>query len=219
MKTPSQQRGMSMIIALIALMVLSLTAVALVRSVDTGTLIIGNFAFKQDTTVASSSGAKAAMDWLFANQGALETDDATKGYYASSWDDLDPTGSSTSAAKPLRLVDWDGDLCSHAAAGTYTSCDKFPFPLAVNASTQQVNGNNVQWVITRLCKLAGPADKVTNPCLTPGSLTGGGTASDRGELTSGGRINSTYSGPYYRIIVRSKGSRNTVSFSETILHF
>jgi hypothetical protein len=207
-----------MIIALIALMVLSLTAVALVRSVDTGTLIIGNFAFKQDATEASSTGAKQAIDWLTKNQGALESDDKANGYYAASWDDLDPTGSSTTAAKPLRLVDWEGDQCK-SFSGTFTSCDKSPYPLASKASDLQVNGNNVQWIITRLCKLAGPVDKISNPCLTPGTLSGGGTASDRGELSSGGRISSTYSGPYYRIVIRSKGSRNTVSFTETILHF
>ena len=42
-----KQRGVVLFIALIALVAMSLAAVALVRSVDTATIIAGNLAFKQ----------------------------------------------------------------------------------------------------------------------------------------------------------------------------
>ena len=42
-----RQRGVSLIFALMALAVISLAAVALVRSVDTTSLVIGNLGFKQ----------------------------------------------------------------------------------------------------------------------------------------------------------------------------
>ncbi len=218
MNSIQTQRGMSMLIALIALVVMSLTAVALVRSVDTGTLIIGNYSFKQDATESSSTAAQTAMQWLSNNQGALNANDEANGYYAFSIDTLDPTGSSTSAANPLDLVDWASDgECTNAKVGTFKSCKYQVFPKAVAALAAPVNGNTVQWIITRLCKNVGPPGSL-NPCLTPGSVANA-MASDRGELTSGGRISSTPQSPYYRIVVRSVGPRNTVSFTETIVHF
>ena len=156
MNNLKKQRGLSMLLALIALLVLSLTAVALVRSVDTGTMIIGNYSFKQDATEVSSAGAQTAMNWLQANQGKLNSDVQASGYYAASLDNLDPTGSTTTAANPLELVDWDGTTdCPTVKAGTYTTCTRQPFPLAVDAAKVPVNGNTVQCIITRLCKSQG----------------------------------------------------------------
>jgi Tfp pilus assembly protein PilX len=211
------QRGLSMLIALIALLILSITAVALVRSIDTGTLIIGNFAFKQDATEASSVGAERAITWLLNNQTKLDSDDAANGYYATSNDNFDPTGSTTTQAKPLMLANWDGTNCSNFKAGTYVGCSILPYPTAANLGTLTVNGNSIQWVITRLCLSPLPAGG-GNFCSLPGG-TGITSANDRGELTSGGRINSGSTGPYYRIIVRATGPRNTVSYTETLVHF
>lgn len=212
-----QQQGLSMLLALIALLILSLAAVALVRSVDTGTLIIGNLAFKQDATETSSIGAESAMTWL-ENQGTLDDDIPASGYYASSLDKLDPTGSNTTAANKLMLVDWDGTgECSSVKVNTFASCSTVPFPISTNADASLINGNKVQWVITRLCSTTGPFSD-TNSCLRPGTV-GATTASDRGELMQGGRISDSVSGPYYRIVVRVAGPRNTVSFTETIVHF
>ena len=215
MRPIAPQRGMSMLIALIALVAMSLTAVALVRSVDTGALIIGNYSFKQDATEASSSSAQAAMQWISANQGSLNNDDPNNGYYASSTVTLDPTGNSTSVNTPLDLVDWDGDgNCSYAAAGSFQSCSRQVFPTAENVVA--VNGNINQWIIFRLCQSVGAPGSL-NPCLTPGAVATV-IASDRGELISGGRIASSPQSPYYRIIVRTAGPRNTVSYTETIAH-
>lgn len=210
------QAGVSMLLSLIALVVLSMSAVALIRSVDTGSLIIGNLGFKQDTTESSAIGAQNAMTWLESNQGALDSDIVVSGYYASSLEKLDPTGTTTSAANQLELVDWDGTGdCPDAKAGTFSACTKQPFPLATNAGgSALVNGNTVQWIITRLCKSPGSSDT----CLKP-QVAVATTASDRGELSVGGRISDSVAGPYYRIIVRSAGPRNTVSYTETIVHF
>ena len=206
-----------MLLALIAVLVLSLTALALVRSVDTGTLIIGNIGFKQDATESSAVGAENAMAWL-EGQGALDNDLPDKGYYASSLDKLDPTGANTTATNKLTLVDWDGTGdCPGVKAGTFASCITKPYPLATNAGASMVNGNRVQWVITRLCKTAGTLSS-PNVCTRP-TTVGAATASDRGALDAGGRISSSVSGPYYRIVVRTAGPRNTVSFTETIVHF
>lgn len=202
-----------MLLALIALLILSLAAVALVRSVDTGTLIVGNIGFKQDATEASAVAAESAMSWLGnpANAALLDTDQPGNGYYAASLDKLDPTGSNTTAANPLALVNWDGN-CQGAQTGSYSVCNTLPYN-----NSAPVNGNQVQWVITRLCATAG-APSTTNLCSRPVAVATS-TAMDRGDLGAGGRISGTVSGPYYRIIIRSSGPRNTASFTETLVHF
>jgi type IV pilus assembly protein PilX len=206
------QQGVTLLFALMSLVILGLAAVALTRSVDTGVLIMGNLGFKQDTVVSGGSGAEQAILWLQTNMSgsALDSDIPASGYYAASRDKLDPTGGQTSAANPLPLVNWDGN-CQGAVSGTYSLCDVLP---AVGAP---VNGNSIQWVITRLCLTTGAAAGA-NLCARPPNVNVSG-AKERGELNAGGRISSAVAGPYYRIIVRITGPRNTVSYTESLVHF
>jgi Tfp pilus assembly protein PilX len=209
------QRGLSLIFAIMTLVVMSLAAVALVRSVDIGALILGNISFKQDATSSSAVVTAAAIAALDARRlaGSLDVDDSANGYYANSLDDLDPTGGNTSTANPMRIVSWYGDAtCSYAAAGTFkaSGCVQAKLGAAVNGST-------VRWVITRLCKFS-EAQSPTNPCLRP-VQTATASASARGALTGGGRITGVSTSPYYRIIVRTEGARDTVSFTEALVHF
>jgi Tfp pilus assembly protein PilX len=206
------QRGVSLLFALMALVILGFGAVALTRSVDTGTLIMGNLSFKQDTLASSSVATEEALAWLQSNASGttLNANNTARGYYASSIDKLDPTGNQTSASNKLPLVNWDGD-CNGAASGTYSNCDVLPF------TGTAVNGNRVQWVITRLCDNVG-APSGTNLCVRP-AASSTSTALERGELNPGGRISSGIASPYYRIIVRVEGPRNTVSYTESLVHF
>ncbi|MGI9135049.1 MAG: pilus assembly PilX family protein [Rhodoferax sp.] len=207
-----------MLVALVSLLIIMLATLAMVRSVDTGTQVVGNLGFKQDATEVAGVGAEQALAWLSnktANSGGdLNADIPAEGYYASSVDTLDPTGANTTAALPLRLIDWDADGCGAVAAGTFFDCTITP---KGNNPTITINGNRVAWVITRLCEKAAPPD-VTNRCNQP-IVVSTTTASDRGSLESGGRISASVSGPYYRVIVRAVGPRNSVSFTETIAHF
>ena len=59
-----QQRGVVLFLALIALVIMSLAAVALIRSVDTNTLIAGNLSFKQAATTSADAGTEAAIAML-----------------------------------------------------------------------------------------------------------------------------------------------------------
>ena len=147
-----------MLVALIGLVLLLLGAAALVRSVDTSTLVAGNLAFKQDATEAAGVGAEQAMAWMEAKMSSetssyFESDYPAAGYYASSTDDLDPTGANTTSANKLRLIDWDDNNCSSASSGTYVDCVIKPWG---NSAVIDVNGNSVKWVIFRMCKTTGP---------------------------------------------------------------
>jgi Tfp pilus assembly protein PilX len=206
------QRGLSLLFALLALVALSLAAVGLVRSVGTGSLVVGNLGFKKDATATADRGAELAITWLQNNLAGttLEQDATASGYYATSKDALDPTGRNAAAATRA-VVDWNGDNCA-TVSGSFTAC--------LGASSATTLGTNaVNWVITRLCASAGSKDDVSNSCAT--SLNSG-TADDpnSGSREYGNEdLGSSTSSPYYRVIVRTVGGRNTVSFTETIVHF
>lgn len=198
--------------ALIALISLAFAALALVRSVDTGSLVIGNIGFKQDATAGSDLVANEAITWLAGrNTGTiLNADDTANGYFASSLDVLDPTGNGTIGNSRV-LVDWNKDGCAYAASGTYANC--------ISPSATATYGTNTgRWVITRLCKTAGSPD-AGNGCSVP--LNKVSTETGGGEIKYGGGVRFTpgSGGPFYRIIVRNVGARGTVSFTETIAYF
>lgn len=83
----AKQAGVVLFIALIALIVMSLAAVALIRSVDTNTLIAGNLGFKQSALVSSDSGVETALTWLGSesktNAKNLQDNQLSDGYYAN----------------------------------------------------------------------------------------------------------------------------------------
>ena len=209
-----RQRGISLLFSLMALAAMSLAAIALVRSVDTGTLILGNLSFKQATVSAAEKATEAALTWI-STQGAitLQSDSPSAGYYATSMEGLDVTGGqSTTLTKAI--VNWDIDDCAYAPSGSYASCSVSPS----NAVT--VNGGTARYLITRLCLTAGATTATGNSCMTP-LIASTTSSSNRGALNYGmpAPLTSTSGGPYYRIVVRSVGPRNTVSFTETIVHF
>lgn len=204
------QRGVVLFIALMALVVLSLAAVALVRSVDTSTLVAGNLAFKQAATSSADAGLESAIPWILTTQvaqtskdpwlditHALNVDSATTGYYASmvkldGSEKLDLAAAST----------WDA---VHSRPGTGTNFDAD----GLNSST----GNTVRYIIQRVCR----SDNVqlllsTSSCLFSDFQVNIG--SKRGRLTYDAGLGTGASGgsPLYRITARVTGPRNTVSY-------
>lgn len=210
------QRGVSLLFALLALAAISLAAVALVRSVDGGSLVIGNLGFKQDTTRAADRAAEVARSWLTSPSNNLAADGASgTGYYATARTNIDPTGQ-FSAATSRTVIDWgDSNSCACVSAGTCAAC--------LQPSNEfTVSGGNVRaaYVITRLCPNTGPVD-TSNACAQPATLADDTDVRKQGS--SGGAGDQSIKtppqiAPYYRIIVRTVGGRNTVAFTETIVH-
>lgn len=208
------QRGVSILFAMMTLVTMSLAAIALVRSVDSGALVLGNLAFKQDATAASNVATERALTWLKANAAGAALDvngEPGSGYFATSLDGLDPTGRITSSTNKLALVDWQGDgKCA------YVDPDNFSGVCIAPKTEVLDDGSTAKWVIMRLCAKQ-EAMVAGNTCSRP-LATSTSTASERGEVT-GPRITATVASPYYRIVVQVQGPRKTVSFTETIVHF
>ncbi|MBV7539790.1 hypothetical protein [Acidovorax sp. sic0104] len=202
------QRGVSLLFALLALVVLSLASLGLVRSVDTGLLVQGNLGFKQDGIAAAAAGAEDALKWLeLQTSNSLEISMPAYGYFASSHEALDLTGNKTSSTNPLPGVKWS-DSCEPSASECLT-----PF-----TSDKTVNDNKVQWIITRLCANEGSPTAAATNCLRPPKVIDY-EVSERGEINPGGRLTLESTSPYFRVVVRTTGPRNTVTYTETLVHF
>jgi len=96
----SHQRGVVLFIALIVMVAMSLAAIALMRSVDTTSAVIGNLAFRQASILPANYGIEDAAAGLFydvnpANIARIvdvRVDTPTENYYAThsqaaGWDD------------------------------------------------------------------------------------------------------------------------------------
>ncbi|MEY4754670.1 MAG: hypothetical protein RJA44_2345 [Pseudomonadota bacterium] len=213
------QRGITLVFALITLLGLSLAAVALIRAVDTGSSILGNLSFKQDTLLASESGTRLALTWLSANtgNGKLNSDDTANGYLSYQIDKLDPLGRSSD--KTRSVIDWNGDKCASYASGSYAQCLTPTAQQDVRNSALQGGQIKAQYLILRLCESTGDAVKNGINCAKP--LTSTTVSSNKGSMDY-----STQAPPpdptlaqYFRIIVRAQGTRKSVTYTETLVHF
>jgi Tfp pilus assembly protein PilX len=185
----SKQQGVIMLIALITLVAMTLAAIALVRSVDTTNIIAGNLAFQQSATNSGDIGSERAIQWLEANNvgTALRVDNLAQGY-AATWD--------SSAG-----YDWNTLI---------TTTNIIP----VSAGTDVAgSGNNVSYIIQRMCAVQGVAADPTTPstgCAVPKKL-------DPVNKSSGVISASQITQQYYRITTAVVGPRNTVSYIQTIV--
>ncbi len=207
---PQRPVGAGLVVALIMLIVMSMSALALVRAVSTGTLVAGNFAFRQAALSSAETGSEAAIAWLNDHIALtdLYVDQPNAGYYAKLPDDLVITCNKYDTAK--FAIDWEKDNCN---ARTSITC------LTASPETSEDDaGQIVQYLIHRLCRSAGSPYDPANSCLM--YQAGSQISSKKGQLSYGAasRFNSS-SAVYYRITTRVRGPRNTSVFVQTLVHF
>jgi len=134
----SRQRGVVMFIALIALVMMTLTGIALLRTVDAGTLVAGNMAMKTSAMRLGDTGLQAAANWLYnanATNPASLAANGSAGYSASGLNDDQMNCASTT---------WTA--CWEALSGLYA-------PVSVTSGIP--NGYAVQYIIQRMCDAFG----------------------------------------------------------------
>jgi type IV pilus assembly protein PilX len=208
----NRQRGISLIVVLIGLVIISFAAVALLRSTDTATLIAGNLGFKKAALASGDAGSEAAITWLNANAvgTTLYSDVTASGYYSSSRSGCDITGSRT-PNNPNDDVAWTG--------AAQPACNVTPLQIGTPAGAQA--GYTVSYVINRMCNAAGnpgsvlAADGITAMICSSADSSGDADGSTKvGPDYSGYAFTGT-SRTYYRITTRIDGPRNTVRYSQT----
>jgi len=215
-----RQRGVTLVFSLLALVALTMGAVALIRAVDTNVLALGNLAFKQSGLTAGGRAAQVAMDWLAlkVETSELEQDIEASGYYATSLDTLDPSGVTVQGGGDVQaLVDWDNNGCKvNGAAVAFSACIKPSAAIAVGAES-------VRYLVTRLCRAAGPPDP-NGGCARP-PITDSVEGSNHGQANCYNGNAEDCMGvdqvpaTMYRVITRSLGPKGTVTFTETMAHF
>lgn len=200
-KLGGKQSGVVLIIALVVLVAMTLAAVALVRSVDTNTVIAGNLAFQQAAKHSSDAGVEAAIAWLddcgrthaTCASSVLESDSPTNGYSA--------TGSKAEQ-NPAAGQSWDAFWTQTLAARAIT----------LNGGARDGAGNLVSYVIDRMCNNTGTVTSGASCVASPVVTEATGNEEEGGVV----QLNAA-SVVYYRITVRVSGPRNTVSYVQAVV--
>lgn len=186
------QRGVVLIVALVVLVAMSLGGIAIMRSVDTSTLIAGNIAFKQRTLAGADIGLETAIKWIADNRTNLNNDNASAAYY-----------SSLSRVVGQRFA-WESPTAWSAAKDVGTDA----------------SGNQIHYIIHRMC--AFPSLSFNNPNQMCATDRGAGEAviaapGEGASAVAGGPGYATPPQIYVRVTVRSAGPRNAVSYVQAMV--
>lgn len=203
-RVPNQQRGLVLFVALVALVVMSLAAVALIRSVDTNTLVTGNLAYKQSAAITSSLGLEAMADTVGANPLVYaETGHPGDGYHANCEFVEGNAANRTCKDNHLYLdatwTDANSKLAESLQAGINNGQDQY--------------GNTIRYVVERMCRTDGPANSTHCLMSLEDDGSNNGCSNNVGTSTAGFILPCTNVPiPLYRVTVRIAGPKNTVSF-------
>ena len=189
------QRGIVVFVALIAVVLMSLAAVGLMRSVHTNTMVVGNLAFRQAAQAMATSAVEKALYDMFAPtrtiaDAELKSDDLTRNYLATYQFSDDQYG------VPTVL---QGDLSA--------------YPGAAQVITDSASGNTARYIVERMCRpgIAAEPLLMMKHCemIPPKQSIGKET-----ELKKGIPLPRI---PYYRMTVRVDGPGNSVAYSQAML--
>ncbi len=190
LETRNRQSGAVLFIALIVLVAMTLAGIAIMRSVDTATLIAGNIAFKQGTIQSGDRGIEQAYQWLIANRPTLASTNLGTGYYSSR---ADLNWSDPASWTNSRVLGAD-------AAGNTIS---YVIHRMCNCPETTYNGNCATGEANQ-CALDIPAGAAPPPAQGDSFVVG-----------SPGFLQDPQ--VFYRITVRAQGPRNTSSFIQAMV--
>jgi Tfp pilus assembly protein PilX len=158
------QRGVSLIIALIALLVMTIAGLALIRSVDTTNVISGNLAFRQSSLSATDVGVETALSTL----GTIISTSIDANY---------PAGCASGA-------------CTYYP--TRQPTDSAGIPTVINwttvPSTTVDASYSVQYVIDRLCDGPTPVTDVSSKCMRTTDSSVGSKKAGAVSFTSANQV-------------------------------
>ena len=186
----NRQRGVVLFIALISLVAMTLAAIGLVRSFETGATIANNVAFKEATIQNADTAIETAITAMTAFLPLSQEQDIANQYYAT----VQPANA---LGVPTTII-W-GNVPCRDVAGATISC--------TNTGTYRM-----QYMVDRLCTGTLPITDTDKDCVTDGA-TGGGSKKSGATVFSGkGMI-------YYRVTTRTQGPRDTTSLVQAVVGF
>jgi len=219
---PRQQQGLALMMALIALVAMTLAGIALVRSIDTNALIAGNLAFRQSATMSAEQGIEAAIKTLKEISPAQrEQDQESKGYFSTMQDaglvdgkGIDYTGNRT--APTSDNIQWQ-DQTGTAQEGAVTPFCQTDLDAA---------GNRICYTIHRQCKSPGsPTVDNLQECIFE-CMDIGNRGSKSGEMVSATYDHLSNKGGtgecekrllFYKVTVRAASPRGNSSYIQAFV--
>ena len=185
--SPSRQRGVVLVFTLIILLILSIGAVALVRSMKTSLATAGNLSFRRDLVNQGEQAVSAVMaafkTGAFTSSSATDADNSAANY------------SSTVLATNAQGV--PNALLSNTAFGRVGT--------SVNDIVGATPDVNIRYIVDRLCSATGPSSGAL--CVQTTAAPTGGTAPGNGLPPPSATV--------YRLSVRVSGPRSTQVFIQT----
>jgi len=197
-----RERGATLLIALIVLVALTMAGIAMMRSVDTATIVAGNIGFRQSTINATDQGVQAAYGYIspiIATLAGSGTNNPANGYSGSV-----PLGEAPDWYLSPSNAGWTNAVSCSGPTKTPTACNTF----APNGSSVDPAGNNITYVIHRLCDSTGViCGQTQSPAATSGS----------GVDQSAPNFFVPPPSQHFRITVRATGPRNSVAYVQTLM--
>lgn len=194
----ARERGIVVFVALIAVVLMSLAAVGLMRTVHTNTIVVGNLAFRQAAMAMASSAVEKAIYDMYPPSATipdLRDSFPARNYFASRQPGENAQGI------PAALQGANPPPAYPAGAQVITD------PNDPTGQTQ------ARYIIERMCLPTIPptTEALARYCeMIPPKQSAGTT----GNIPIGINVPDV---PYYRMTVRVDGPNNSVSFSQAML--
>lgn len=188
------QSGLVLFVALIALVVMSLAAAALIRSVDSGVLVAGNLAFKQSALMATDNGIAEAYRFITDTPAALNNTNANG--YSSQY----------------------ADIANIKSAALWTNANSKLAP----TDPSDLTNNETRFIIQRMCRNTGIPDGTH--CLMGDTASGANSKGGQcqGGCAAGGSgaggLGGNSGAAMYRVTVRVIGPKNTASYLQAFIY-
>ena len=192
------ERGVTLVIALIALVILTIGAVAMVRSANTSLFMAGNLAFKRDLANQSERAIITALTDL--RTGGLSTETVREANRNASNYSASVLASSSQGIPNILLDD-----SAYTTSG-YSASD-------ISDSAANIT---IRYVVDRQCSVAGAFSNTTCQFEAISGDAKGGSGKGGGGGTKS--LGSTVK-PIYRVSVRVTGPRGVQSFAQTTAVF
>ena len=200
-----RQRGFALVFTLLILVVIVLTAQAMLIMMRGGVTTAGNIAFRQAAVRVADVAAADGFQWVNTQTSSIATLlnntnlGTTPGYY-SKFDEADPNCSTTATFSPQ----------SYGFENTGSNC--------AIAYPSQVSGYNLYYVIHRMANTSNaacPGAGCSGPSVT--STCPPGTSQDPSSPNyCKAGVTNTY--VYYRITVKVVGSRHNSRYIQTFVY-
>ena len=160
-----QQRGVSLLVVMVALVLMLATSVSILRNTGSSMHVVGHMGFKQNASSVADLGVERARAWLMAQSSANLAVAQAGGAYFETW------------APGFDPLSYDWNAAGHS----------------VLATADDGTGNAVRYVIHRMCAVSGAITDVLTQCVPVPPANGvSGTNLNGGGFGVGLAMNTAY---------------------------